>query len=109
MLTVAVAILLSVGQVTVTVTVTTPSCCPAVHNVWRCAALPNVPLGAIQRYVTAQLIESITVAVKAEFCPTCTVQGSQAAVTDRLCAGAGAGAGGGGGGGAAAGGGGGGG
>src|SRR4051812_49489991 len=84
---------------------TTPSCCDAVHKVWRCAALPNVPLGAVQRYVTAQLIESITVAVRAEFCPTWTVQGSQPAVTDRSCAGAGAGAGGGGGGGAAAGGG----
>ncbi len=95
MLTVSDAVLLSVGQVTVTVTGTLPSCCGAVQSVERSAGCASVPLGAVQRYVTAQLIESCTVAVTVEVLPTSTVHGSQAAFTDRLCTGAGIAAGGG--------------
>src|SRR3954471_22472219 len=99
MLTVSVAVLLSVGHVTVTVTGTLPSCCPAVHSVERSAGCASEPLGADQRYVTGQLIESCTVAVTVELFPTSTSHGSHCARTVRLCSGAGAGAGGGGGGG----------
>src|SRR6185503_5331005 len=105
MFTLADAILLSVGQVTVTVIGTVPSCCGAVHSVCRCVGLANVPVGALQRYVTAQLIESRGVAVTVELWPTCTVHGLHSAVTVSVCSGAGGGAtaaGGGGGGGAGA-------
>src|SRR3954452_15361049 len=99
MLTVSEAVLLSDGQVTVTVTGALPSCCGAVHGVERSAGCARAPLGAVQRYVTEQLIESVTVAVTVDVLPTSTVHGSQAALTLRLCTGAGAGVGGGGGGG----------
>src|SRR5215210_1787713 len=82
MLTVAVAVLLSVGHVTVTVTGTVPSCAGAVHA-----------------YVTAHPIESRAVAVTVDTLPTSTVHGSHCAVTLRLCCGAGGGGGGGAGGG----------
>ena len=88
MLTVSDAVLLSVGQVTVTVTGTLPSCCGAVQSVARSAGCASVPLGAVQRYVTAQPIESCTVAVTVDVLPTSTVHGSQAALTVRLCTGA---------------------
>jgi hypothetical protein len=63
MLTLAEAVLLSVGQVAVTVTGTEPSCCGAVHCVWAAAAFAKVPAGAVHRYVSAQPIESCAVAV----------------------------------------------
>ena len=91
MLTVSDAVLLSDGQVTVTVTGTLPSCCGAVHRVTRSAGCASVPLGAVHRYVTAQLIESCTVAVTVDVWPTSTVHGSHAALTVRLCTGAGSG------------------
>src|SRR6185437_8950705 len=100
MFTVSVAVLLSLGQVTVTVTGTLPSCDDAVQSVDASAALASVPLGAAQRYVTAQLIESVAVAVTVALLPTSTVHGSHAAFTLSVCSGAGAGGGGGGGGGA---------
>src|SRR2546430_454789 len=99
MLTASDAVLLSVGHVTVTVTGTVPSCCGAVQIVWRCAALAKVPVGALHRYVTAQPIESMAVAVTVDVWPTCTVHGLHSAFTVSVCVGAGAGAGGGGGGG----------
>src|SRR3954469_8848094 len=99
MLTVSDAVLLSDGQVTVTVTGTGPGCCPAVHVVERSAGCARVPVGAVQRYVTGQLIESVTVAVTVDVLPTSTVHGSHAALTVKLCTGAGGGAAGGGGGG----------
>src|SRR5471030_2078159 len=99
MLTVSDAVLLSVGHVTVTVTGTLPSCCDAVQIVDRSAGCASVPLGAVQRYVTEQLIESCTVAVTVDVLPTSTEHGSHAALTLRLCTGGGNGAGGGGGGG----------
>src|SRR6185369_11840908 len=99
MFTVSDAVLLSVGHVTVTVTGTVPSCCGAVQIVCRWAALANVPVGALHRYVTAQPIESCAVAVTVEVCPTWTVHGLHSARTVKVCVGAGAGAGGGGGGG----------
>ena len=43
------AVLLSVGQVTVTVTGTVPSWFGAVHTVWRAVGFANVPVGAVQR------------------------------------------------------------
>src|SRR5260221_12008999 len=81
MLTVSEAVLLSVGQVTVTVTGTVPSCCDAVHSVCWLVALANVPDGAVQRYVTAQLIESCTGAVTVELWPTFTLPGLHSALT----------------------------
>src|SRR5688572_2123704 len=98
MLTVSDAIWLSVGHVTVTVTGTVAASCPAVHSVSRLVGLANVPLGALQRYVTAQLIELCTVAVTVELVPTGTVHGLHAASTDRVCTCATGGGGGGGGG-----------
>src|SRR5438552_10505343 len=85
MFTVSDAVLLSVGHVTVTVTGTVPSFWPAVHSVWRAVAFANVPLGAVHRYVTAQPIESCTVAVTVELWPTCTVHGLHAARTVSVC------------------------
>src|SRR3954447_23157357 len=85
MFTVSDAVLLSDGQVTVTVTGTLPSCCGAVHVVERSEGCASVPPGAVQRYVTAQLIESVTVAVTVDVLPTSTVHGSHAARTLRLC------------------------
>src|SRR4051812_39514648 len=102
MFTEAVAVLLSVGHVTVTVTGTVPSCAGAVHGVCRPVRFVNVPAGALHAYVTEQPIESSAVAVTVDTLPTSTVHGSHCAVTVRLCCGAGgagAGAGGGGGGG----------
>src|SRR5262245_48793472 len=101
MFTVSAAVLLSVGHVTVTVTGTDPGWGGAVHSVWRWVGLANVPLGAVHRYVTAHMIESITVAVTVELCPTCTEHGLQSALTVSVCVGGGGvgGAGGGGGGG----------
>src|SRR5262245_5193140 len=96
------AVLLSLGQVTVTVTGTAPGCCGAVHCVCCPVAFANVPVGAVQRYVTAQLIESCTVADTVELAPTSTVHGLHAARTLSLWTaggGGGGGAGGGGGGG----------
>src|SRR4051794_18085731 len=93
MLTVSDAVLLSLGQVTVTVTGTLPSVWGAVHNVERSAGCASVPVGADQRYVTAQLIESCTVAVTVELLPTSTSHGLHSAFTVRLCTGAGAGGG----------------
>src|SRR5215470_19931442 len=102
MLTVSDAVLLSVGQVTVTVTGTVPSCCGAVHSVDRSDGCASVPLGADQRYVTAQPIELLAVAVTVEVPPVGTVHGLHSARTVRLCVGAtGAGVGGGAGGGGA--------
>src|SRR6476660_3659050 len=100
MLTVSLAVLPSCGQVTVTVTGTVPGCCGAVHGVCRFVRSENVPVGALQLYVTAQPIESIAVAVTVETCPTSTVHGLHCARPVRLCVGAAAtgGAGGGGGG-----------
>ncbi len=89
MLTVSDAVLLSDGQVTVTVTGTLPSCCGAVQIVERSDGCASVPPGAVQRYVTEQLIESVTVAVTVDVFPTSTVHGSHAALTLRLCTGAG--------------------
>src|SRR5712671_6773921 len=102
MFVVSAAVLLSVGHVTVTVTGTVPSCCPAVHNVCRFVGFANVPLGAVHRYVTAHPIESCAVAVTVELLPISTVHGSQSALTVSVCTGAeatggGGGAGGGGG------------
>src|SRR5260221_14735681 len=97
MFTVSDAVLLSLGHVTVTVTGTLPSCCGAVHSVDRSDGCASVPVGADQRYVTAQLIESCTVAVTVELLPTSTEHGLQSAFTVRVCTGAtGGGAGGGG-------------
>src|SRR5213080_5375842 len=87
MVTVSVAVLLSVGHVTVTVTGTDPSCCPAVHSVERSEGCASVPLGADQRYVTAQPIESVAVAVTVELRPTSTEHGLHSAFTLRLCGG----------------------
>src|SRR5947199_8911311 len=103
MLTVSDAVLLSLGHVTVTVTGTLPSCCGAVHSVERSDGCASVPVGADHRYVTAQPIESWTVAVTVELLPTSTVHGLHSAFTVRLWtggagAGTGVGAGGGGGG-----------
>src|SRR5215210_6196720 len=99
MLTVAVAVLLSVGHVTVTVTGTVPSCAGAVHGVCRAVRSVKVPAGALHAYVTAHPIESRAVAVTVDTLPTSTVHGSHCAVTLRLCCGAGGGGGGGAGGG----------
>src|SRR5262249_56462945 len=97
MFTVSDAVLLSLGHVTVTVTGTVPSVCGAVHSVERSDGCASVPLGADQRYVTEQLIESCTVAVTVELRPTSTSHGLHSARTVRLCTGAaGGGAGGGG-------------
>ena len=62
MLTVSLAVLLSCGQVTVTVTGTVPSLLRRRPGRLprRCGSL-NVPVGAVQRYVTAQPIESSAV------------------------------------------------
>jgi hypothetical protein len=49
MFTVSLAVLLSVGHVTVTVTGTLPSVCGAVHSVDRSAGCASVPLGALHR------------------------------------------------------------
>ena len=43
----SVAVLLSVGQVTVTVTGTGPACIGAVHGVFCAVRLPKVPVGAL--------------------------------------------------------------
>src|SRR5438552_17712966 len=101
MFTVSDAVLLSVGQVTVTVTGTVPSCPGAVQSEVWAAGFAKVPVGAVHRYVTLQPMESCTVAVTVELWPTLTVQGLQAALTLSVCSGA-AGGGGGGGGGAGA-------
>src|SRR5579872_5449972 len=98
MFTVSVAVLLSLGHVTVIVTGTVPGCV-VVQRVWRSAGCAIVPEGAVQRYVTAHEIESVTVAVTVELWPTSIVQGSHAARTLRLCCGATGASGGGGGGG----------
>src|SRR6185436_12205106 len=98
MLTVSIAVRLSVGHVTVTVTGTVPAWPGAVHGVCRCVALVNVPDGAVQRYVTAQPIESIAVAVTVEGWFTGTVPGLASARTVSVCGGAAGGGGGGGGG-----------
>src|SRR4051812_38788621 len=95
--TVSDAVLLSVGQVTVTVTGTGPSWFGAVHSVERSAGCASVPAGALQRYVTAQPIELCAVALTVELFPTSTEHGLHSAFTVRVCAGAGAGGGGGGG------------
>src|SRR2546430_3373223 len=100
--TVSDALLLSCGQVAVTVTGTGPSCIGAVHGVDCAVALVNVPAGALHRYVTVQPIESFTVAVTVDVLPTSTVHGLQAAFTDSVCSGAGGGGGGGSGGGGGA-------
>src|SRR5438552_18909278 len=97
--TVSDALLLSCGQVTVTVTGTGPSCIGAVHGVDWPVGFVNVPAGALHRYVTVQPIESFTVAVTVDVLPTSTVHGLQAAFTDSVCSGAGGGGGGGSGGG----------
>src|SRR5207247_10594099 len=89
--TVSDALLLSCGQVTVTVTGTGPSCIGAVHGVDGAVAVVNVPAGALHRYVTVQPIESFTVAVTVDVLPTSTVHGLQAAFTDSVCSGAGGG------------------
>ena len=47
--TVSDAVLLSDGQVTVTVTGTLPVCCGAVHRVERSAGCASVPVGVVQR------------------------------------------------------------
>ena len=47
MLTVSDAFMLSVGQVPVTVTGTVPGVLGAVHTVFCCAGLANVPVGAL--------------------------------------------------------------
>src|SRR5690348_13151213 len=99
MLTVSDAVLLSLGQVTVTVTGTEPSCAGAVQSVSRWAGFASVPVGAVQRYVTAQPIELCTVAVTVELCPVSTVHGLHWALTLSVCSRAGGGGGGGGGGG----------
>src|SRR4051794_29035344 len=97
--TVSLAVLPSCGQVTVTVTGTVPGCCGAVHGVCRPVRSLNVPVGALQAYVTAQPIESIAVAVSVDTCPTSTEHGLHCARTLSVCCGAGAGGAGGGGGG----------
>src|SRR6476660_4035223 len=97
MFTVSLAVLPSCGQVTVTVTGTVPGCCGAVHGVCRPVRSVNVPVGALQLYVTAHPIESIAVAVTVDTWPTSTVHGLHCARTVSVCCGA-AGAGGGGGG-----------
>src|SRR5712664_2115845 len=100
MFTVSDAVLLSLGHVTVTVTGTVPSCCGAVHSVDRSEGCASVPVGADHREVTAQLIESCTVAVTVELLPTSTVHGLQSAFTVSVCSGGRTGGGGGGGAGA---------
>ena len=47
MVTVSLAVLPSVGQVTVTVTGTGPSCIGAVHGVFCAVRLAKVPVGAL--------------------------------------------------------------
>src|SRR4029078_6069408 len=95
MFTVSLAVLPSCGQVTVTVTGTVPGCCGAVHGGCRPVRSENVPVGALQLYVTAHPIESTAVAVTVDTWPTSTVHGLHCARTVRLCVGgAGAGAGG---------------
>src|SRR5437773_874720 len=89
MFTVSDAVLLSLGQVTVTVTGTVPSCIGAVHSVCRSAGFASVPVGAVHRYVTAQPIESSAVAVTVELLPTSTVHGLHCAFTVSVCCGAG--------------------
>src|SRR5687767_12920131 len=84
-LTVSDAIRLSVGHVTVTVIGTVAASWPAVHTVSRAVGLANVPLGALHRYVTAQLIELCTVAVTVDGWPICTVGGLAVASTVRVC------------------------
>src|SRR5258707_2764075 len=97
MLTVSDAVLLSDGHVTVTVTGTLPVWPGAVQSVERSAGCAIVPVGAVHRYVTAQLIESCTVAVTVELLPTSTEHGLQSAFTVRVCCGTTGGGGGGGG------------
>src|SRR3954464_15195370 len=99
MFTVSVAVLLSVGHVTVTVTGTGPSCIGAVHGVCRPVGVVNVSARALQAYATEQPIESSAVADTVETLPTSTVHGSHCAVTDSVCCGGGGGGGGAGGGG----------
>src|SRR5476651_97840 len=99
MLTESDAVLLSLGHVTVTVTGTVPSCIGAVQSVDRSAGLASTPEGAVQRYVTAQPIESCAVAETVELLPTSTVHGLHCAFTVRMCSGGGGGGGGDGGGG----------
>ena len=101
MFTVSLAVLPSCGQVTVTVTGTVPGCIGAVHGVCRPVRSVNVPVGALQLYVTAQPIESTAVAVTVDTWPTSTVHGLHCArtvsVVLRLAGAAGGGGGGGGG------------
>src|SRR4026209_274214 len=99
MLTVSLAVLPSCGHVTVTVTGTVPGprgpgtvtvtgpvpgCCGAAHGVCRFVRSENVPVGALQLYVTAQPIESIATAVTVDTCPTGTVHGLHCARTVNL-------------------------
>jgi hypothetical protein len=101
MFTVSLAVLPSVGQVTVTVTGTGPSWFGAVHGVFCERPFVNVPAGAFHEYVTLQPIESVATAFTVDVFPTSTVHGLHEAFTDSSCTGAGAGGGGGGGGGGA--------
>jgi uncharacterized protein YkwD len=96
MFTVSDAVLLSVGQVTVTVTGTVPGCGGAVQIVERSAGCASVPVGALQRYVTAHPIESVATAVTVDVLPTSTVHGLHSAFTVSVCGGGGGGGGGGG-------------
>src|SRR3954452_23701272 len=102
MFTVSLAVLPSVGQVTVTRTGTVPSWFGAVHGVDWPLRLVKVPVGALHSYVTEQPFESVATALTVEVLPTSTVQGSQVARTDRSCGRAAATGGGGGGGGGGA-------
>src|SRR5207247_8293771 len=66
---------------TVTVTGTVPSCCGAVHSVWRSAGFASVPLGVVHRYVSTSPSGSRASAVQVELFPTSTVIGSHVAFT----------------------------
>src|SRR4051812_48689617 len=101
MLTVSLAVLPSLGQVTRTVTGTGPGWFGAVHGVLCDRPFVKVPAGALHSYVTEQPIESVTTALTVDVLPTSTVHGLHDARTDNSWAG-GAGGGGSGGGGAGA-------
>ena len=85
MLTVSDAVRLSVGHVTVTVTGTVAASWPAVHTVSRAVGLANVPLGALHRYVTAQLIESAPSPSPSTAARLPPCSGLHSASTVRLC------------------------
>src|SRR3977135_1700228 len=91
MLTVSDAVLLSVGQVTVTVTGTLPSCIGAVQSVDFSDGCASVPVGGVHRYVTAHPMELCGVAVTVELLPTSTEHGLHSALTVKVCTGAGGG------------------